>query len=134
MIASLAVGVVFTGWVLYGQRRLSSPLAWLAAIAGFTFIGTAASTFMQLAIDATVVHVGVEALLTIIFAVIPLVLGMLTVRLALQDKPMTVQRRVFLVMLGATALFMWAGYIVDPLWRLLQVSCLRGCNAENQSS
>jgi hypothetical protein len=114
MIVSVAVGVVFTAWVLYRQRRLSSPLAWLAAVAGFSFIGTAASTFMQLAIDATVVNVGVEALLTFIFAVIPLILGVLTVRLALQNKPITLRHRVYLVVLGVAALFIWAGYIVGP--------------------
>jgi hypothetical protein len=114
MIVSVAVGVVFTAWVLYGQRRLYSPLAWLAAVAGFSFIGTAASTFMQLAIDATVVNVGVEALLTFIFAVIPLSLGVLTVRLALQNKPITLRHRVYLVVLGVAALFIWSGYIVGP--------------------
>ena len=114
MIASVAVGVVFTGWVLHRQRRRSSPFTWFAAVAGFSFIGTAASTFMQLAIDATLVNVGVEALLTLIFAVIPLVLGLLTVRLALQDKPVTVRRRIYLVVLGVAALFIWAGYIVGP--------------------
>jgi MFS family permease len=114
MITAIVIGVLLTGWVLRRQCRLASPLAWLAAVAGFTFIGTAASTFMQLIIDAALVSVGVEAVLTLIFAVVPLILGVLTVRLALQDKPFTVRRRVYLVVLGVAALFIWAGYIVGP--------------------
>jgi hypothetical protein len=69
---------------------------------------------MQLAIDATMVTVGIEALLTLIFAIIPLVFGVLTVRLALQDKPVTLRRRIYLVVLGVAALFIWTGYIVGP--------------------
>jgi MFS family permease len=114
MITAIVIGVLLTGWVLRRQCRLASPLAWLAAVAGFTFIGTAASTFMQLIIDAALVSVGVEAVLTLIFAVVPLILGVLTVRLALQDKPFTVRRRVYLVVLGVAALFIWAGYIFGP--------------------
>jgi hypothetical protein len=114
MAAALAVGVIFTGWVLRRQRWLSSPFAWLAAIAGFSFIGTAAMTLMQLIIAATLVEVGLGAILTVVFAVIPLVLGVLTVRLALSGKPVTVRQRVYLAVLGVGALVFWAGYIVGP--------------------
>jgi hypothetical protein len=114
MIIAIIAGVLFTGWVLRHQRRLGSPLSWLAAIAGFTFIGTAASTFMQLIIDTTLVNGGAEVVITLIFALIPLLLGLLTVRLALQDKPVTRRRRIYLVVLGVAALFIWAGYIVGP--------------------
>jgi hypothetical protein len=119
MITAVVVGAFLTIWVLHRQRRFGSPLAWLASIAGFTFIGTAASTFMQLTIDATLVNVGMEALLTLIFAVIPLILGILTVRLALQNKPVTIRKRIYLAILGAAALFIWAGYIIGPLLALI---------------
>lgn len=120
MVTAVVVGVVFSGWVLRRQCRLGSPLAWLAAIAGFTFIGTAASTFMQLIIDATLINPDGEAVITLIFAIVPLILGLLTVRLALQDKPITLRRRIYLVILGVAALFIWAGYIVGPAYNSAQ--------------
>jgi hypothetical protein len=116
MITALVIGVIFVAWQLRKQGNLVNLMAWLGAIAGFTFIGTAATTLYQLASAATEVNVGSEAIITLVFAIIPLILGVLTLRLSLKNNPkVTVKKRVFYVVLGVVALFMWAGLIFGPI-------------------
>jgi len=102
------------------KRNLASPMAWLGAIAGLTFIGTAATTLYQMLAAATSVALGAEALITLIFAIVPLAIGLATLRLSVRDSDKaSVKKRIYYVVLGFAALFMWAGLIVGPILTIL---------------
>ncbi len=116
MIAALVIGVILVAWRFKKQGNLTSPMAWLGAIAGITFIGTAATTLYQLIAAATEVTVGAEALITLIFAIVPLAVGLIAIWLSLKDgQKASWKKRVYYVVLGVVALFMWAGLIVGPV-------------------
>jgi hypothetical protein len=120
MIAAIVVGFVLIAWRFKRQSNLANPMAWLGAIAGLTFIGTAATTFYQMLASATRVAVGAEALVTLIFAIVPLVIGLLTLRLSIKDSDKaSVRKRVCYIILGLVALFMWAGIIIGPILAIL---------------
>jgi hypothetical protein len=120
MAATLIIGLVFVAWRQRRQCNLANPLAWLAAIAGLTFVGTAASTFFQLLFGATQVSVGVDVVITIVFATIPLLLGLATIRIALKNSAKaTVRKRMYFIILGVAALFIWAGLIIGPTLAIL---------------
>jgi hypothetical protein len=68
MIAVLVVGITLVIWLFRKHTNLANPMAWLGAIAGLTFIGTAATTLYQMLAAATHVAVGAEAIITLIFA------------------------------------------------------------------
>jgi hypothetical protein len=116
LVATLIIGLAL---VVRRQRRqcdLANPMAWLAAIAGLTFIGTAASTFFQLLFAATQVSVGVDVIITIVFAAIPLIIGFVTLRIALKNSSKaTVRKRIYFIILGVAALFIWAGLLIGPI-------------------
>jgi hypothetical protein len=116
MIAALVVGVIFVAWRFKKQGNIGSPMAWLGAIAGITFVGTAATTLYQMLAAATQVTVGAEAVITLIFAIIPLALGLIAVRLSLKNghKP-SLKKRIYYVILGVAALFIWAGLLIGPI-------------------
>lgn len=130
MIAALSIGVILVTWRFKMERNLTSPMAWLGAIAGTTFIGTAATTLYQLIAAATKVTVGAEALVTLIFAIIPLAVGVVAIRLSLKNgQEASWKRRIYYVVLGVVALFMWAGLIVGPILAIvasIMPSSLRG--------
>jgi hypothetical protein len=91
-------------------------MVWLAAVAGLTFVGTAASTFFQLLFGVTQVSVGIDVIITIVFAAIPLILGLATLRIALKNsQEATLRKRIYLIILGVAALFIWAGLIAGPI-------------------
>jgi hypothetical protein len=120
MIAALVVGIVLITWRLRKQCNLANPMAWLGAIAGLTFMGTAATTFYQMLAAATRVAVGAEALITLIFAIVPLAIGLVTLRLSIKDSnKASVKKRIYYVILGFAALFMWAGLIIGPVLAVL---------------
>jgi hypothetical protein len=120
MIAALIAGIILITWRFKKQRNLANPNAWLGAIAGLTFIGTAATILYQMLAAATRVAVGAEALITLIFAIVPLAIGLLTLRLSIKDSDrVSVKKRVYYVILGFAALFMWAGLIIGPILAIL---------------
>jgi len=115
-IASLIVGIIFLFWILRRQHNLAKPMGWLGGLAGFSFIGTSASTFMQLMIAATQVSIGGEVVITLIFAITQLALGLVTIRAALRNSDrITFKNRIFLLILGISGLFIWSGFIVGPV-------------------
>ncbi len=116
MITTMIIGIILVVWQQRRQHDLVNPMAWLASIAGLTFLGTAASTLFQLAFCATHVSVGLEVLITLIFAIVPLIIGVLTLRLALSNSQVSsTRKRIYLVILGVAALFIWAGLIIGPI-------------------
>ena len=120
MITTLIVGVILVAWQLRRRCGLANPLAWLGAIAGLTFIGTSATTLGELISCATKVSVGVEAVITLIFALVPLALGLVAVRLSIKNsQKATFRKRIYFVILGVAALFIWAGLIVGPILAII---------------
>jgi len=116
MIATLIVGISLVSWRFKKQCALANPQAWLGAIAGFTFIGTGATTLYQMLSAATHVTIGAEALITLIFAIVPLAIGLITLMISVKidDKP-SMKKRIYYIVLGVAALFMWAGLIIGPI-------------------
>lgn len=71
MIAVLAIGA----GLLLRRRRPLSPFALSGAVAGLLYIGSGAMTLMQMVIAAAGTDVGAALLLTLVFALIPVLLG-----------------------------------------------------------
>jgi hypothetical protein len=120
MIATLIVGISLVTWRFKKQCNLVNPQDWLGAIAGLTFIGTGVTTLYQMLTAATQVAIGAEALITLIFAIVPLAIGLITLRLSfkISDKS-SMKKRIYYVILGVAALFMWAGLIIGPIIAIL---------------
>jgi hypothetical protein len=120
MIATLIVGISIVTWRFKKQRAIANPQAWLGAIAGLTFIGTGATTLYQMLAAATQVAIGAEAIITLIFAVIPLAIGVVTLRLSVKNSDKaSLKKRIYYIILGVAALFMWAGLIIGPILAIL---------------
>lgn len=131
MIATIIVGILLVAWKQRKQHNLANPMAWLASIAGLSFMGTAASTLYQILFCAAQVPVGIEVIITLVFAIIPLILGLLTLRLALKTSTSkSIRKRIYFVILGVAALFIWAGLIIGPI--LAIVAALMPTNLKHQ--
>jgi hypothetical protein len=110
MIAVLALG---TALLLRRQRSLSL-FALAGAAAGLLFIGGGAMTLSQAAVAAAGTDPGAAILLTFAFALIPILLGVLALRVALR-KRIGAGERVAMAVLGVLGLFVWAGLVIGPL-------------------
>jgi hypothetical protein len=105
--------------VLYWRNRKGmAPTGiskWLAALAGLMFLGSAVSIIYQMVLAFGVTGVSGEAVFTLAFAAISIVLGILALLYAVRHKPaLTPWRRVELFVIGVFAIILWSGLYLGP--------------------
>jgi hypothetical protein len=114
-IATATLGLV----LLVRRQRAGKPLdliGWTAAVAGLLFLGTGATVLSQMILSLSRSSLDPFAVVTLIFAVVPIVLGLQIVRLALRYAgPWTPRSRLYLILLGGGALVAWAGFVIGPI-------------------
>jgi len=106
--------LVIGGIVLYlRSRKGRAPKGiskWLAAFAGLAFLGSGVIILYQMFLTLGVTGFHGQAMITLIFFVFSVILGVVTLLYAVRDKPiLTTRRRIGLVITGLIALFMWSG-------------------------
>ncbi|BBL68439.1 hypothetical protein MchiMG62_16200 [Methanoculleus chikugoensis] len=110
MIAVLVTGAA----LLLRSRRPFSPFALFAAIVGLLYIGSGAMTLMQMVIAAVGTDAGAALLLTLVFAVIPVLLGVWALLVAFR-RHVGAGERIAMAALGPLALVTWAGLVIGPV-------------------
>ncbi len=113
VLAPLLAVIVF-GLVLIARRehrkgtKPSLPF-WLASCAGLFYLGGAAITLVQMGRALRMTGPSPAVGVTLVFALVPVVLGLWALRIARSPAPRSLRNRVFLVMVGALGLVFWAG-------------------------
>jgi len=93
---------------------------WAGALSGLLFLSTGVTVITQMVRAVTETAVTPEVGITLTLALIPLVLGIVTLALSLKDgRRITVRRRVSLAVIGVLALFTWSGFLVGPALALV---------------
>jgi len=117
--------VVIVGLVILAMRSdlhasLQSPFTLLGTLAGLIFLGTGAYTLAQMLLAISRSSVESEAVITLIFVLVPVILGILALRVALRRREQTgIGPRVAIAVLGLIAIFAWTGLYVGPALALL---------------
>ena len=83
MIATVIIGMILVAWRLRKQYQMDNPFSWMGALAGLVLIGSGADTLLQMIIAISATKVAPEALVTMIFAILPIALGLMALRLSL---------------------------------------------------
>jgi len=114
------LAVVILGFVVISRRekRKGSHLTyscWLATIAGLCYIGGAAITLVQLVRVTTVTGPSSSVALTLVFAIIPIALGIWALRMGRSSSKRTINERALLVLIAVLGLIFWAGLIIGPV-------------------
>ena len=115
MVAVIIVGLLFL-WSR--NRRISQSVhEWLASISGLTLLGTTATIAVQTAIALRSAPFSSVVLVTMIFLVASLLLGLAAVFLSAREWSLRV--RVAMVVIGVISLVFWSGLIIGPLLAFL---------------
>lgn len=118
--------VVFAPWLLVipgtvavlrsrrrtGQRRGVVRAGLVGA--ALLIVATGASTLLQMGIALATTGPTAGALVTSVFAIVPLLCGGWTLRVSQQDAPFGARTRVGLAVAGVASLVTWAGFVVGP--------------------
>jgi hypothetical protein len=114
------LAVAILGFIVISRResRKGSHLpqsCWLATIAGLCYLGGAAITLVQMMRAMAVAGPSSSVALTLVFAIIPIVLGIWALRMGRRSSGRTIQDRAFLVLIGILGLIFWAGLVIGPV-------------------
>ena len=114
-VITVGLGLIF---LLYGMRRrgLEVPVyGFLGAIAGLFFLGSSAVMLYQMFYVLLQVPANSQVLITLIFILIPLILGLAILRVGLlASRRPRLMVRAIMIILAIIALFLWAGYYIGP--------------------
>ncbi len=117
-IIAFIVSISYAIWASK-KRHVPADSVWLLTmISGSLMIATAASILFQMTWGLVQVGWGSFALVSIMFAAIPLILGLMVIRIDLRDRrsqPLTYRTRLALIAIGALGLLFWAGWIIGPI-------------------
>ncbi|MHA2602466.1 MAG: hypothetical protein AM324_010085 [Candidatus Thorarchaeota archaeon SMTZ1-83] len=114
-VATVIVGLAYLLIKRKDLRGKSSLPSWLAITGGLTFVASGVATLFQMIVAISTVPANVQVVVTAAFAMIPLLLGVATLRIALRtDWELESSAPMKLLLVAALAPFAWAGLLVGP--------------------
>ena len=103
-------------WWFHKKAASLWPWAWLPAVAGYAFIGSGILILIQMVLAGLLPGPVPSMLLTLLFAALPIILGLLLVWIAVKTGPSPSSRqRAGMAILGILGLIFWAGLIAGPV-------------------
>lgn len=113
LFLTVLVGIILIVWKR--PHVLNRLPAWTGISGGLLCLGSGLLTLTQM-LYALWIAPDMVALVTLIFAVVPIILGYMILRIFLKNtEKIKRTQRVMLVMYGALGLVVWAGFIVGPI-------------------
>jgi hypothetical protein len=115
------IGVIIVGGFIIIRRNKNgqtprSLVNWLADFGGLAFLGSAAITIYQMLLALSKTGLRSEAFFTLVFVILAIVLGLLTLRLSSgNESPLAFWKRVALITIAIFGLLVWAGLYIGPL-------------------
>jgi hypothetical protein len=100
-----------------GKTRVARE--WVATIAGLLYLGTGASTICQMIWCLSFTGYTSLSIVTLVFAIIPVLLGIWILRVGRPGLPDTRRSRASLALAGVLGFVAWAGLLLGPALALL---------------
>jgi len=111
MVATVVIGLSVL--VLQKKVSLRGLSFWTASLAGLLYMGSGFMMFVQMFMALSSAGPDVSAAITVVFAIIPVLLGFGILRLTLKET-VTARTRILAASLGLSGLFLWAGLLLGP--------------------
>ncbi len=120
VLITLLLGFLLIFWRFPALRTRAQLSSWLGITTGLLFIASGVFLFYQMGLALLLVPLNAQVAITIIFATLPIVLGVFTIRSCVstdwQHQP---RQLIILIILSLLALFLWAGWIIGPVLLLI---------------
>jgi hypothetical protein len=112
------LAIFILGLILIARRdnKIKKPLSfWLATIAGLCYLGGASIVLVQMVRVIRVTGPSAGVIITLIFTMIPILLGIWALRIARSPSPQSKKDQLSLGIIGLLGLLFWAGLIIGPV-------------------
>jgi len=114
MVVTVIAGLLFILW-RWRPWRSMALFDWAGILAGLLFLGSSAVVFTQMAIAISHTSLQGAVAVSLMFALIPLTLSLVTLRVVLnRESRSNIRTRLFMIVLGVFALVFWAGLVIGP--------------------
>jgi hypothetical protein len=121
--APYIIVILFGMALIYWHQKKSGNArtiqSWVASIAGLLYIATGVSTLDQMFWVFSFTGYSPESSITLLFAFIPILLGIGALWIGRPKALVSIGERIFLVVIGGLGLVAWAGLIIGPVLALL---------------
>jgi hypothetical protein len=102
------------------ENRISSPLTWMGLVGSLLVVGSGVLIFHQMIVAALNVPINAQAVITTVFALLPIIVGYFGIRIGLRlDNNPTTEDGLKLMFISAVSLFVWGGLLIGPVLLLL---------------
>jgi hypothetical protein len=118
-ILVILAGLGILAWQQERDRKKRAIQEWVATVAGLLYLGTGASTLYQMIRALSLTGYTPEYVVTLAFAIIPVLLGIWILGLGRPGLPDTRRRRLSLAIAGVLGLVAWAGLLFGPALALV---------------
>ncbi len=115
LLVTLAVGLGFM--ILKSPGMLQRLFGWMAVLAGLLYIGSGFMILSQTVLALSTATSDLAVVLTVIFIVAPILLGVAIFRLV--GREVTQRVRVLMAILGVLGFVAWAGLLIGPVLVLI---------------
>jgi hypothetical protein len=112
------LAIFILGLILIARRdnKIKKSLSfWLATIAGLCYLGGASIVLVQMVRVLRVTGPSAGVIITLIFTMIPILLGIWALRIARSPSPQFKKDQLSLGIIGLLGLLFWAGLIIGPV-------------------
>jgi len=118
-IIVVLVGMVLVFWQQKKAGDTRTIQAWVASLAGLLYIATGGSTLNQMFWVFSFTGYSPESSITLLFAAIPILLGIWALWIGRPKTPVSPRERISLVIIAGLGLVAWAGLIIGPVLALI---------------
>ncbi len=116
MIFVVGLGLTGSAWRKYQDGEGPDDVKeWGLLTSSFLYIGSGAMLSMQMGLAVSKADTGPGLIVTLVFALLPVIFGLLLWKRAQDFKEPEPMERVKVVFYGMIGLFVWAGLIVGPI-------------------
>jgi len=116
LLATIAGGLLVIIWL---KKQLPRILRfWIASGAGLLYLGSGSMMIVQMFIALSVVQVDLSVIITLVFAILPILLGLLIIRKGTRET-FESKTRILVGILGLLGFVTWAGLLVGPILAVL---------------
>ncbi len=116
MVSVLGIGFAWTGWEYYNKGEgPDNAKEWGLLTSSLLYLGSGAMIVMQMIIAVSKSNPGLAVIVTIIFALSPLILGYKLWQRSLDFKKPEKWDRVKVIIYGLLGFLVWAGIVIGPI-------------------
>ncbi len=119
VILPFLVWLVMGLYFLLSKMELGTINEWLFSIGGLMYLGSATLTTVEMGIAIGRSGFGAGIIVTLIFILIPVLLGLFVLMRILKKEKLEKNRRIAFSAYGILGLFFWCGVIVGPVLIIL---------------